>query len=146
MEAHLMFGEESPLPITEVHGLLRKPKDLTREQFTLLNWYTNGKRYIIECSNTLTAAIETNIAESISDGRRFIKQGSLFVGKRQIKDFNDDLNVNEFFETGYDGVKWTSIRNGKKKSRPIIIIEDEVMFPNDPWFGKTYQDWKDEQL
>ena len=133
---------EQPLPINEVHKLLLKPRNLSRIEFGKLCFFTNAMpNYILECQKTFTAAIEVGICESNGDARRMMKQGSFFVGKRQIKDFNDLLEVNEFFETGYEGMRWTSIRNGKKRSEPIIIWEDEEMFPKDPWFGLDYERW-----
>ena len=36
-------------------------------------------------------------------------------------------------------MRWTTIKNGKKKNEIIVIMEDE--FISDPWFGVSYADW-----
>lgn len=133
------------LCLTEVHGLMNKPRDLTKDQFYLLAWFTNCReKNIVECRTTSTAALESGIAGSLSDVRRMIKGNAFGVGKRKVTDFDDELSEDEFFETGLEGVRWTTIKNGKKKNQIIIIIEDKDL--SDPWFGVDYADWHYERF
>jgi len=128
------------LCLTEVHDVVTKPRDLTKEQFSLLCWFTNtDTQNIIECRNSSTVALETGLAESLSDVRRMIKGNAFGVGKRKITDFEDELSEDEFFSTGRDHLRWTTIKNGKKQNKIILIMEDE--FIADPWFGVSYADW-----
>ena len=133
------------LCLTEVHGLMHKPKDLTKEQFSLLCSFINaGPKDVIFCKKTFTAAIHCGIATSNGDVRRMIKGNALSVGPRKVTDFDDELNPEEFFKTGFEDVLWTTIRNGKKKSEIVIIQKDEETYPEDPWFGLEYDIWKDD--
>jgi len=134
------------LCLTEVHELMNNPRDLSKEQFNLLCWFTNtGPKDLLFCSKTFTAAIHCGIAASNSDVRRMIKGNALGVGKRKVTNFNDELSIDEFFETGYDEVKWTTIKNGKKNNKIILIRKcDGTVYPDDPWFGMEYEQWKDD--
>ena len=133
------------LCLTEVHGVMTKPRDLTREQFNLLCWFTNcTQKNIIECRTTSTAALEAGIAESNGDVRRMIKGNAFGVGKRKVTSIEDELSEDEFFETGIAYMKWTTIKNGKKKNKIIVIVEDE--FISDPWFGLSYDDWHSDRF
>ena len=132
-----MFKNQ-PLLITEVFDLLKQPRDLSSDEFCCLISYTMSHSNVIDCRGVINAALDVGIGDSMSDIRRFIKQGSLFVGKRQIRDAKDELNHEEFFESGFENVKWTVIRNGKKSMEIVIIRYDELMYPSDPWFGEEY--------
>lgn len=131
------------LCLTEVHELMNSPRDLTREQFNLLCWFVNaGPKDVLFCSKTFTAAIHCGIATSNSDVRRMIKGNALGVGKRKVTDFDDVLSEDEFFETGFDDVRWTTIKKGKKKSKIVLIWKEDS--GEDPWFGMEYEQWKDD--
>ena len=28
----------------------------------------------------------------------------------------------------------------------LVIVEDKIMFPEDPWFGKSYDEWKEDRI
>ena len=128
------------LCLTEVHGVVTKPRDLTKEQFDLLCWFTNTTyKNIIECRTTSTVALESGLLESLSDVRRAIKGNAFGVGKRKITDFDDELSEDEFYSTGRDDMRWTTIKNGKKKNEIIVILRDDDIA--DPWFGVSYADW-----
>jgi len=132
------------LNITEVHDLLKNPRDLTAEQFSLLCWYDNIKpKHIVECRLSYTAFVEMGVLSSVSDFRRSFKSGALKIGSRTIASFDDEMSEHDFFETGIDGLKYTSIRRGKKKQQIILIKEDEIMCPDDPWFGQTVEQWRE---
>jgi hypothetical protein len=131
------------LCLTEVHQLVTNPRDLTKEEFGLLCFFINGgPKDILLCNKTFTAAIHCGIATSNGDVRRMIKGNALGVGKRKVTDFNDVLSKDEFFETGFEDVKWTTIKNGKKKNALVIIQKEDS--GEDPWFGIDYEQWRED--
>ena len=133
------------LCLTEVHNLMNNPRDLTKEQFNLLCFFTNcGIKNVIECRTTSTAALESGIADSLSDVRRMVKGNALGVGKRKVTNFEDELSEDEFFLTGIPYMRWTTIKNGKKKNEIIVIVNDDHI--SDPWFGLSYEDWHKENI
>ena len=114
------------LCLTEVHSVVTKPRDLTKEQFDLLCWFTNtGIKNIIECRTSSTIALETELVTSLSDVRRMIKGNAFGIGSRKITDFEDEVTEDDFFSTGRDNMKWTTVKNGKKQNRIIVIMKDE---------------------
>lgn len=138
------FFNNGILNIDEVHNLLKEPRDLTVEQFSLLRFYDNIKpKHIVECRKSYTAFIDYDLLPSISEFRKNVKSGGFSIGNRTIKDLNDEMSEDDFFETGIEGLKWTAIRRGKKKQQVILILKDEIMYPDDPWFGQTLEQWRE---
>ena len=133
------------LCLTEVNGVMQKPMDLTRDQFDLLCFFVGCTwDNIVECRNSASAALECGIASSLSDVRRMIKGNAFGVGPRKITSFEDELSDDEFFETGIPHVRWSTVKNGKKKNKIVLIMRDD--FIDDPWFGVSYEEWHNERF
>lgn len=133
------------LCLTEVNGVMQKPEDLTRNQFDLLCFFTNCSfDNIVECRRSVAAAVECGIASSLSDVRRMIKGNAFGIGPRKVTSFEDELSDDEFFETGIPHLRWTTVKNGKKKNKIILIMKDEYLI--DPWFGVSYEDWRNDRF
>lgn len=131
--------KDAPLLLPDVYQLLLKPRNLSRDEFLYLSAYCHlTPKNIIDSRGTVNASVSVGLGNSGSDVRRYIKQGSFFIGKRQVKDFKDELQVEDFFDTGLEGLKWVTVRNGKKIMEVILITYDELMYPSDPWFGEEY--------
>jgi tyrosyl-tRNA synthetase len=136
------------LNLQDVFKLLLKPRDITKDEFINLVWFLSirDKSKVMECSAITSIAIESGLAESNGDVRRMIKAQALSIGRRKITDINAKADIDDFFDTGIDGLKWSTIRHGKKISQFILIQNIEGMYPNDPWFGLTYEEWNEQRL
>jgi len=135
-----LFNDDT-LSITDVHVLLLKPRDLTKDEYLRLMVFIKGLKMsrLLDCANITSACIQSGSDESNGDVRRMLKDNALSIGKRKITDFNDVLAEDDFFETGFEDVKWTTVRHGKKKAEFIWIMKDEV------WFDLDYETWKNER-
>lgn len=118
------------LTIDNVFDLLRKPRDINKEEFNLLRFFMginnikNFNNCLLTSDDAFEAFILSGIAESKSDVRRFMKGGSIMIGKKQITKIDQKITEDDFFETGIDHIRWNSIKYGKKKIEFIFIMED----------------------
>jgi hypothetical protein len=128
------------LPLSEVHNIMNNPIDLNRKQFNLLCYFTgHGAKDVIFCDKTYTAMIQSGLVNSKSDFIRKLKEGSLFVGKRKVINLDDELNPQEFFNTGFEDVRWSTVKHGKKKNKIIIIQKNNNI--DEEWFDIGVEEW-----
>lgn len=129
------FFKNDILTIDNVFDLLRKPRDISKDEFNLLVFFMgitcmkNFNDSFVTSDNAFESFILSGIAESKSDVRRFMKGGSIMIGKKQITHIDQKITEDDFFKTGIDHVRWNSIKHGKKKLEFIFITED-----NGEWF------------
>ena len=120
------------LIIDDVFSLMRKPKDVTKDIFQNLLYYNSiininmFNLCLVDNDFAFESFVQTKIANSKSDVRRFMKNGSLMIGDTKITNIEQKIDESCFFNTGFDDVKWTSVRHGKKKVEFVFIIKDDI--------------------
>ena len=128
------FFNNKILTLDNVFNLLRKPRDITKEEFNLLSFFMgitnigNFNSSLVTSDDAFNSFILAGIAESKSDVRRFMKGGSLMIGKKQITKIDQKITEDDFFETGIEHIRWNSIKHGKKKIEFIFIIDEDGWF------------------
>lgn len=117
------FFSNNILNIDDIFELMNKPRDLSLEEFIILATLCSVKPWknCIESMKTFEVVIDSGIASTNSEVRRLIKQKSLAIGRKTITNFDDELTEKDFFETGNPHFKWTTVRNGKKIHRIILL-------------------------
>ena len=120
------YFNSSILSIDDVFPLMNNPRDLSKEEFVRFAAMCSIKPWKNTISSTNVAEIvqETGIAPSKSGVRQMIKAQSLRIGNIKINDVDTNINNEYFFETGFEDWKWTSVRNGKKIHRVILLDPD----------------------
>jgi len=113
------------LSLKDIFSLLNSPRDLTEEEFHCLSIFCSLKpwKHIIESIDTPQVVIDCGISSTLSEVRRMIKANALSIGKRKVKDFSDTIQPEDFFETGIEGLKWTTVKHGKKIQEVILTCQ-----------------------
>lgn len=119
------------MQIEDVHGILLSPRNLSEYDFRLLLAHCCGGfkgmiRSIVTSDSTFDALKENGMVDSRSELKRNIS--SFSIGNRKLISANDTMAIDDFFDTGIDNVKWTSIRKGKKNCKIITAIKDPEWF------------------
>lgn len=119
------------MKIEEVHDILLKPRNLNESDFRLMLAYCCGGlsgmiKSIVTSECTYEAFKENGMVESRSAFKRELS--SLSIGNRRLDSVNDIMSIEDFFDTGIDDVKWSSIRKGKKTCSIITAIKDPEWF------------------
>lgn len=125
------FFKNNILTIDQVFNLLKKPRDINEAEFELLLFFmgmggniNSFNKHLITSDNAYESFIQSSIAESKSDVRRFMKGGSLMIGKKQITNIDQKITEKDFFETGIAHIRWCSIKHGKKRMEFAFIMDD----------------------